>query len=207
MSIFTDPKYKWLWNIDTFIFLIIFIAVVWCFVTGKHKKPKHKVQFSDYSNIFDGNITSLKKVHRRRRRRLNKHEEKCRNIFQTIFRKPFKSVRPDFLKNPATGKNLELDGYCPDIVTNIGKGLAFEYDGVQHSKKTSHFHKGPHDFKYQCVKDEWKDKKCKELGIALVRIPHHIAYEDLETYIMDILKKKKLYISDVSFSNTKGLYD
>ena len=35
-----------------------------------------------------------------------KSEERCREIFEGIFKKPFPSVRPDWLKNPQTKQNL-----------------------------------------------------------------------------------------------------
>lgn len=193
-------------TIDTFIFLIIFIAVIWCVVTKKHKsKSSSSFNLKSYADIFK--YKTWKNFSRRslsstpkRKRKLNKHEEKCREIFQKIYSRPFKSVRPDFLKNPTTGKNLELDGYCPDIITHIGRGLAFEYDGIQHSKHTGMFHRKKHDFEYQCAKDSWKDKRCKELGIVLIRIPHFVIYDDLEKYITDILIKKKVYINDIKMS-------
>jgi hypothetical protein len=216
-----SSKWSWLWNIDTFIFLMIFIAVIWCYVTGKHKKPKKKMRLDDYSDIFKNKsewklFKKEKKRELKKHRKLNKHEEKCREIFQSIFQRPFPSIRPPFLKNPTTGKNLELDGYCPDIETHLGTGIAFEYDGVQHAKNTGMFHKGKYDFEYQCAKDKWKDKRCEDMGIALVRIPHSIAYEDLEKYIVETLKKRRLYLSDVTLvhprhpptsSFGKGLYD
>src|SRR5271166_3797212 len=67
-------------------------------------------------------------------KKVHKHEERCREIFKEIFGLEFKTVRPDWLKNPATGKRLELDGYNPNIMTPMGRGIAFEYDGIQHAK-------------------------------------------------------------------------
>lgn len=60
--------------------------------------------------------------------------------------------RPDWLKNPKTGHNLELDRFYPWMK------LAFEYNGRHHSGK------------YQMYKDEVKAERCKERGIALVII-------------------------------------
>lgn len=118
------------------------------------------------------------------RLRINKHEEHCRTIFQRLFDREFKSVWPAFLKNPSTNHPLQLDGYCPDIETPIGKGLAFEYDGVQHNQYTPYFHrKGVYEFAYQVEKDRFKTRRCKEEGIALVRIPHYVAFHDLERFI------------------------
>jgi len=127
--------------------------------------------------------------------RFNKMEEKCRKIFQDIFQKPFNSVRPDFLKNPVTKKNLELDGFCPNVYTSLGKGLAFEYDGIQHSKYSPHFHRnGAQEFIYQTKKDSFKDQRCKERGILLIRIPHYVIENDLETYIKQKLRNKGMKV-------------
>lgn len=126
-----------------------------------------------------------------RKRSGNKSEERCRDIFEEIFRYPFPSVRPSWLKNPATGRNLELDGLCDKIPTPIGYGIAFEYDGVQHAQY-GHFHASPSDFIYQTKKDNYKTLRCKEEGILLVRIPHTVAFEDLERYIRWQLEKKKV---------------
>ena len=112
------------------------------------------------------------------------YEEKCRKIFQELFKKEFKKVRPDWLKNLWTYQNLELDGYNPDIVTPLGKGLAFEYDGVQHSRFTHCFHSCLDDFEYQVMKDSLKDEMCRDDGVLLIRIPHYITYWDLKPFII-----------------------
>ena len=120
----------------------------------------------------------------------NKHEEKCREIFERVFKKKFVSVRPDWLKNPATKRNLELDGYCPDVQTPIGRGVAFEYDGEQHANPRAYFSRGPLDFRYQMKKDSWKDHKCREKRVTLIRIPHFVPFDDLEVYIKRELAKR-----------------
>lgn len=149
----------------------------------------------------------------------NLHESRCREIFQEIFGVKFKCVRPDWLANPITGRNLELDGFNPDVPTRLGKGLAFEYDGVQHSEYSQHFHpKGPMEFVYQTKKDSWKDMTCKEQKILLIRIPHFVAYQDLERYIKMKLSKEGLYAlkkdeddtpheGDVWAAARKNIYD
>lgn len=117
------------------------------------------------------------------KKKVNKTEEICRDIFEKIFKKKFPSVRPVFLKNPVTGHNLELDGYCEELK------LAFEYDGVQHAEFNKHFHKRPNEFIYQIKKDDFKSKKCKIEGIDLIRIPHYIHKESLEDYIKKEIRR------------------
>jgi hypothetical protein len=198
-----------LYNTDVIIFILVIIAVMWCVINKKLKPPVSKFDINKFSigDLLKNSGGKLgkrwKKYHipkTAKRKRYNKHEEKCREIFERIYHTPFESVRPDFLKNPSTGKNLELDGFCPYIVTRYGEGIAFEYDGVQHSKHTEVFHRQKGAFEYQCAKDSWKDKKCKDLGITLIRIPHFIVYDDLEEYIINILKKKEVYSDNIRIS-------
>ncbi len=124
-------------------------------------------------------------------KRIYKHQERCREIFQSIFRAEFKSVRPKWLINPATNNPLELDGFNSRIATPIGRGIAFEYDGAQHSKYVKRFHpNGPIDLKYQMAKDRVKTFMCKQHGILLIRIPHFVHYDDLERYIKVLLSRE-----------------
>lgn len=185
-----SSKWKWNWswvNFDTMAILIIIVAVIYCLVT--RNKKKHKFRGLGESG-FDFQQANWHRPLRRKKKKLYKNEEKCREIFQGIFQRPFPSIRPDWLKSPATKKNLEIDGFCPDIETPIGKGLGFEYNGRQHSKYTPFFHrKGPQEFHYQCAKDDWKNAKCKELGIVLINIPHDVSPRDLERHIKYKLRK------------------
>lgn len=183
---FNMSEFKWwhiLFDIKFISLVLLVIAIIYCIWAGYGKTKKgFNLQLQD--------LTSKKK---KRKRRVNKHEERCREIFQEIFHRRFKSVRPKWLKNPATGKNLELDGYSSHIRTPIGKGLAFEYDGIQHSKYTKHFHgSNPKAFLYQTKKDEWKDLLCKKRGVKLIRIPHFVAYEDLERFIKNKLRRENI---------------
>jgi hypothetical protein len=111
----------------------------------------------------------------------SKTEIECRKIVESIFQKPFPKVRPFFLKNPRTGKNLELDMYNDDLK------LAIEVDGPQHHQYNPYFHKNIDDFRYQLEKDQIKNKKCDELGITLLRIPYRI--KDKEAYLKEHLTR------------------
>jgi hypothetical protein len=187
---------KWSWwtkyvlNIDTMAAIAVLLVVLYFIFTSKRRK--YKFDIPDGSGHSPSRSSKRKdKGRTRRRRKLNKSEEECRKIFQREFKSRFKSVRPKWLKNPVTGRNLELDGYNPKIVTPIGTGLAFEYDGQQHSKYVPHFHPGgPDEFEYQVTKDSWKDKTCKKRGVMLIRIPHFVAFPDLTRYIKAELKRR-----------------
>lgn len=97
----------------------------------------------------------------------------CKVFEEFLGRQVLTNIRPDFLKNPY-GKNpkyvrnLELDMFDP--ITNI----AIEYNGVQHYKYVSSMHKDEEDFEYQKIKDEFKIKRCKEVGVKLIVVPYTV---------------------------------
>jgi len=80
------------------------------------------------------------------------------------------NYRPEWLKNPITNKNLELDRYYP--VLKIG----FEYNGAQHRKKNN---------LEQWERDKIKKKLCGKAGV----IKLVVYYNELDENI--ILKKIK----------------
>jgi len=175
-------------------FVVLIIYFTWFGKLENVDFEKIKQNFINASAGADGSDGYFIKPKQARTPRINKHEERCREIFEYIFPgHRFKSVRPNWLQNPVTGKNLELDGFAPDIKTKLGKGLAFEYDGAQHSQYNKHFHRnGPEEFIYQTKKDSWKDLRCKQQNVMLIRIPSFVAYESLEKYIRQKLIREGL---------------
>ena len=71
--------------------------------------------------------------------------------------------------------------------------LALEYDGVHHRKYTEFFHKSEQDFIEQKNRDHFKEERCKELGITLIRVPDTVKYDDLEEYIKNELDKRGIF--------------
>ena len=128
------------------------------------------------------NNKNNKKVKKRKVR--SSREEQCRDIFEHLFEKPFPTKRPSFLKNPETGRNLELDGYNAEL------NLAFEYDGESHHNFPNTWHRTEEDFKKQVNRDRFKDHRCYELGITLIRIPYTVAKDGLATFIIQELEAK-----------------
>lgn len=106
-----------------------------------------------------------------------KYENKCREVFENIFQTEFPKIRPGFLRNNKTGKNMELDGYNGDLK------LAFEYQGQQHYNFSPYFHKTEEKFAEQVYRDRLKKELCEKNEIKLVEIPFNIEYDDLEDYI------------------------
>ena len=114
----------------------------------------------------------------------SRSEKLTRSIFEEITGLFFPSIRPDFLKNPETNCNLELDGYCDDLK------LAFEYQGQQHYEFVEHFHKTPEDFVNRQKLDRIKLKLCKDHEISVILIPYNLNYQnesDLRVFIKDSL--------------------
>jgi hypothetical protein len=203
---------KWEWwqkyvlNIDTLAAIIVGSLALYFIFTAK--KKKYKFNISDVLDETKQPKYLTRSKTSKKPKRINKHEEECRRIFQEIFGGTFKSVRPKWLKNPVSNKNLELDGYNSSIETPIGTGLAFEYDGQQHAKYTPHFHKkGVDEFEYQVAKDSWKDQKCKDKGILLIRIPHSVDFNDLERYIKMILKRRNVKIPSIGLFSRSNYSD
>ena len=116
-------------------------------------------------------------------RKLNKGEERCRQIFEKLFNKEFCTIRPDFLKNDCTDLNMEIDGYNDELK------LGFEYQGVQHYKHTPYFHKDIQDFNKQVYRDNLKKEMLEKNGIKVVYVPYYIEYDDIEDFVKKELKQ------------------
>lgn len=114
-------------------------------------------------------------------KRSGSNEELCREILQGIFKKPFPKVRPDFLKNYRTGKNMELDGYNEELK------LAFEYSGIQHFEWPNYTKQTLEDFVQTRIRDEKKLEICDEKGIYVITIPYNITANNIRKYILDNL--------------------
>lgn len=104
------------------------------------------------------------------------------HLEKTLNRK-FPKTRPDFLKNPITNTNLELDCYCQEL------NLALEYNGKQHYEFVPKFHKTKNDFYNQKYRDEIKKRLCYENGIDLIEVPYKISHEEIPLYIDASLEK------------------
>ncbi len=103
----------------------------------------------------------------------------CKQVIEDIYGAPFFCVRPDFLKNPETGRNLELDLY------NDFYKIAVEYSGLQHYKYPNNFHKTEEEFIKQVRRDEFKVDMCDKHGIYLITVPHTVKndYNEIRKYI------------------------
>jgi hypothetical protein len=119
-----------------------------------------------------------------RPRKDSQGEIRCRQFLEQYFKCAFPKRRPEFMVNPVTGSqfNLELDCF------NEPLKLAVEYNGAQHYQYIPFFHKNHEAFYNQKYRDELKRMRCRELGITLIEVPHT---EDkrLEAYLEEQLQR------------------
>jgi hypothetical protein len=121
-----------------------------------------------------------------------KLEAECRHILSEIYGKKFISARPNWLKNPETGSLLELDCYNEELK------IAAEYNGIQHYVYPNNHHKTYDEFVSQLRRDQFKLKRCDQMGVYLITIPYTVPKDQIKNYIIHYLpeninkKKKKL---------------
>ena len=122
-------------------------------------------------------------------------ERLCCEYFSNKFSVDFKTHRPDFLKNPRTGKNLELDCFNPDLyISYKGKDgkrkvsrLAIEYNGIQHYKWPNFTGQTQDEFVNQQYRDRLKISLCEKEDIYLIIVPYDIHHDMIPTFIEDKL--------------------
>jgi hypothetical protein len=139
-------------------------------ITGKRGTWSKKRQY--YSQIAQNKST-------RGPPRESKGELECRRVLQFLFKRRFDKERPNFLRNPVTGGdfNLELDCFDPELK------IAVEYNGIQHYEYIPFFHKNKEAFLNQKYRDDMKRRMCRENGIVLIEVPYTIKIEDIKGFI------------------------
>lgn len=115
----------------------------------------------------------------------SKGEIECKRVLERIFNKPFNKIRPNFLNNPVTGGefNLEIDCYNSDL------RLGIEYSGRQHYEYIPFFHKNKEAFYNQKYRDELKRRICKDNNINLIEVPYTVRIEHIENFLVNELRK------------------
>ena len=104
-------------------------------------------------------------------------ENIMRNTISTLCGAVFVKTRPEFLRNSATRRRLELDAYCEHL------GLACEYDGMQHAKWPNQCHATEEQFHAQQARDRLKDELCAKAGVRLIRIPHTVPKGSISAFL------------------------
>jgi hypothetical protein len=122
-----------------------------------------------------------------------KSESLVLNIIKSLTGITLTKDTPDWIINPKTNKQLELDG-----VSHEHK-LAVEIQGRQHFEYDEYFHNSEQDFLDQKERDLYKKEKCKSLGYILIVVPTLEFFKNkipaMEKEIKKQLKKAKFQIS------------
>jgi hypothetical protein len=178
MKFFSDIRRIW----NDYGFEILFIAcVIFILLASFFQKKGNGTWSKIYFNPFESrrqkqNEMNLQPV------KMNKDstgETVCRRYLERRFGLPFGKARPDFLRNPVTGGdyNLELDCFNPQL------RLALEYNGAQHYKYIPYFHRNKEAFLNQKYRDEMKRTKCIQNGITLIEVPFTVKPHEIESYV------------------------
>jgi hypothetical protein len=81
---------------------------------------------------------------------------------------------------------MEFDGYAPSL------GVAFEYHGEQHYRRSASFHRNARVFKQRQRDDEQKRRLCRRRKVILLEVPYRIPHEQLQEYLADLLDRANL---------------
>ena len=111
-------------------------------------------------------------------------ELETKAALERLFGVQFKKVRPSWLRNPATGRNLEID--CFNAVLRIG----VEYNGIGHYAYPNPFHKTAEEFAAQLQRDELKKQLAEAIGITLLVVPFTVKRKGIEAFLKAELKSR-----------------
>lgn len=158
---------------------VIFLVLCWFFKPRSSRGSTSDMKYY-FQQLFLPDTIEKKK------RDPKKTENRCREIVEEIFQKSFPSMRPDFLRNPETNRNLECDLMNPDMK------LCIERNGEQHYKHVDRFHT-PEQFQKQLERDKLKKELLEKNGYRLIEIPYTVHYDVLEEHIVNELSKYPEY--------------
>lgn len=108
----------------------------------------------------------------------SKGERKCREVLEFLYGKSFPCVRPKFLRNPETGRLMELDCYNEELK------IAVEYNGIQHYVFPNFTNQSYDAFINQRRRDQLKVNLCDLHGVYLITVPYNVKLEDIQDYIV-----------------------
>lgn len=185
-----------------FVILLVVIIVIWWFWGGRQPSPpppseeeEEIVEFSempeeevDYPPVdmtpaipADLSIPKLTTEGMRQGIRNNARRSKgellCHQTIERLTGKSFVTVRPDWLKNPETNRNLELDCYNDELK------IAIEYNGEQHYKWPNFTGMTYQEFINQVRRDKFKVDQCDRYGVYLITVPYVVTHDKIADYI------------------------
>ena len=151
----------------TFALIVSVFILVGLYICNRNNEGTY-----DLNNIFY--IEQKKK----KIPKTSKGEQICRNYLENRFKRPFPNVRPNFMFNPETKSNLELDMFNSDLK------LACEYNGRQHYQFDAYMHRNNYNnFTQQQKRDKTKIGICKRLGIDLISVPYTVSHTKIPQFL------------------------
>ena len=144
-------------------------------------KTREKVICKKYT--VDDEKRALGKYKCHKNNKLSKGEQLCKEVIEDVYQLPFYCVRPSFLKNPETGRNLELDLYNDQLK------IAIEYNGIGHYRYPNPFHRTKEEFINQIRRDKFKVDMCDVNDVYLISVPYTapLNYDAIKEYIIERL--------------------
>jgi hypothetical protein len=178
-------KLKELWDNNGFE-ILVGLSLTLIFIYGLYRIITKKK--GTWNDTYYYNNNQMTPFYKKILPKESKGEIECRRVLEKIFNKPFNKSRPNFLNNPVTGGNfnLELDCYNNELK------IAVEYNGIQHYKYNKFFHKNYEHFLNQKYRDDMKKRICKDNNIILIEVPYIIKLENIEDFLIQELKKHNL---------------
>jgi len=152
----------------------------------------------EHIDIDDKTASDLDKIELNNKRRPGQSagEHACLVAMQSIFGTNARVQVRDLsiLRNPKTGKNLELDIYIPEYK------IACEYHGKQHYDYVPIFHKnGIQDLEYQRWKDTFKMDQCDKAGIFLITVPYNVPIDKIEQFIRYYISRRNSTLLEIEY--------
>lgn len=129
---------------------------------------------------------SEKKPKKKKAKFISKGERMCKETMEKFYGAKFENVRPSWLKNPETGRALELDCY------NENLKIAVEYNGEQHYKWPNFTNQSKEEFINQTRRDMLKAELCEKNGIYLIVVPYNVPHEKISSYIISKLPENNI---------------
>ena len=160
--------------------------------------PYIDTEFQKESRIHNKQIYS-KKQHNRKvfaagHKFPSRGEQICKRTMEKIYGVKFINVRLEWLKNPETGENLEIDCYNDELRIGV------EYNGIQHYKWPNYTIQSYPEFIKQIRRDMLKEHLCRKNDVYLISVPYHVAFSKIPEYIVSYLPetiRERVRTSDI----------
>lgn len=181
------------------VLIVVALVLIWFFYSGKYAEEFVGLQKEDLEGFTrpreevchapqeeEEEVTPVPEVEEdllpyNSKNKKSKGEEICCSVMEKIYGLPFYTVRPNFLKNPETGRNLEIDCYNPELKIGV------EYNGKQHYVYPNFTGMTKEEFYNQLRRDRFKRESCDLNGVYLITVPYTVKHQDIENYIRERL--------------------